>query len=40
MTGEILVAWQKYIARSSDEITLKEGDVVELLDAEDPVSAK
>ncbi|XP_063930937.1 obscurin isoform X4 [Zophobas morio] len=40
VTGEILVAWQKYIARSSDEITLKEGDVVELLDAEDPVSAK
>ncbi|XP_068917953.1 obscurin isoform X7 [Tenebrio molitor] len=40
VNGEILVAWQKYIACSSDEITLKEGDVVELLDTEDPVSAK
>ncbi|XP_044269472.1 obscurin isoform X2 [Tribolium madens] len=37
--GEILVAWQKYVACSSDEITLKEGDVVELIDTEDPVVA-
>ncbi|KYB28579.1 Muscle M-line assembly protein unc-89-like Protein [Tribolium castaneum] len=38
--GEILVAWQKYVACSSDEITLKEGDVVELLDTDDPVASK
>ncbi|CAH0545686.1 unnamed protein product [Brassicogethes aeneus] len=37
--GEILIAWQKYTACSSDEINLKEGDVVELLDTVDPVSA-
>lgn len=35
-TGEILVAWQKYKAAADDELTLKEGDLVELLDTTDP----
>lgn len=34
--GEILVAWKKYKATNSDEINLREGDVVELVDTNDP----
>ncbi|XP_022920655.2 obscurin isoform X3 [Onthophagus taurus] len=34
--GEILVAWQSYKAKGDDELTLQEGDVVELLDTTDP----
>ncbi|XP_049819356.1 obscurin-like [Aethina tumida] len=40
VAGEILIAWQKYTACDPDEINLQEGDVVELLDTNDPVSAK
>ncbi|XP_018567720.1 obscurin isoform X4 [Anoplophora glabripennis] len=39
VTGEILIAWQAYVASNSDELTLKEGDIVELLDTKDPVSS-
>ncbi|XP_044758879.1 obscurin isoform X8 [Coccinella septempunctata] len=38
--GEILVAWQKYTAIDDDELTLKAGDVVELIDTNDPQAAK
>ncbi|KAL3285162.1 hypothetical protein HHI36_019282 [Cryptolaemus montrouzieri] len=38
--GEILVAWQKFTASCDDELTLKAGDVVELIDTNDPQAAK
>ncbi|XP_050295068.1 obscurin-like isoform X13 [Anthonomus grandis grandis] len=37
--GETLVAWQNYKASGNDELTLNEGDLVELLDINDPSSA-
>ncbi|XP_028138813.2 obscurin isoform X7 [Diabrotica virgifera virgifera] len=40
VVGEILVAWKKYTANSDDEINLLEGDVVELLDINDPNPSK
>ncbi|XP_057667142.1 obscurin isoform X9 [Diorhabda carinulata] len=40
VVGEILIAWQKYTASSDDEINLQQGDVVELLDINDPTSTK
>ncbi|CAG9826977.1 unnamed protein product [Diabrotica balteata] len=40
VVGEILVAWKKYTASSDDEINLLEGDVVELLDINDPNPSK
>lgn len=40
MVGEVLVAWQKYTASSPDELNLHEGDVVELLDVNDPSPSK
>ncbi|KAK5640122.1 hypothetical protein RI129_010933 [Pyrocoelia pectoralis] len=39
--GEILIAWQSYTARALDELTVIEGDTVELIDTDDPTrSAK
>lgn len=32
----MLVAWQAYKAMTPEELTLNEGDLVELLDTEDP----
>lgn len=32
------MAWQLYKASNSDEITLKEGDIVELIDTNDPTA--
>ncbi|CAH1180870.1 unnamed protein product [Phyllotreta striolata] len=40
VVGEILVAWQKYTASAPDELNLQEGDVVELLDINDPNPSK
>ncbi|KAK9877930.1 hypothetical protein WA026_020153 [Henosepilachna vigintioctopunctata] len=38
--GEILVAWQKYTATCDDELSLRAGDVVELIDTNDPQATK
>ncbi|XP_017774924.1 PREDICTED: muscle M-line assembly protein unc-89 isoform X2 [Nicrophorus vespilloides] len=34
--GELMIAWQKYSAIGPEELNLQEGDLVELLDTEDP----
>lgn len=34
------MAWQKYTAVDDNELTLKAGDVVELIDTNDPQAAK
>ncbi|XP_045464007.1 obscurin isoform X4 [Harmonia axyridis] len=38
--GELLVAWQKYTAIDDEELTLKAGDVVELIETNDPQAKK
>ncbi|XP_031356598.1 obscurin isoform X3 [Photinus pyralis] len=39
--GEVLVAWQSYTASAPDELTVVEGETVELIDTDDPArSAK